>query len=377
MQWIRTVGLLAYRLDGTPIVSVFLTDEEWKTEALNKSRDLFMPETKSQAVPKVSRLGHRFFSHKPGERGLSQTGVESADHVILKIKSLFAATAAGWSALPEQSGATASGKFYRADVLCTHPNGKSKVAIEIQRSTQRDVDYEERQRIYVEAGIRCIWIDISKKAYRHHISKPTKALPRFECKRESADSTDAYLVSIEKQDIDFSEFILGALCGKLRFIEHEVTTSLHHIRIHRKRCWSCKGYICLLDPEFTDDLVRQMPKIVSTIHRKTSHIRDMCRIKQIHFKKRGVKEHVPCCPHCGIAQTYSELNHGFELADHVAFLAIARPAGLLPRRFWSWETHPKLEMLPVPGTAFLITGEPDDDSVLLDSLCENLKGCHW
>jgi hypothetical protein len=34
-------------------------------------------------------------------------------------------------------------------------------------------------------------------------------------------------------------------------------------------------------------------------------------------------------------------------------------------------------MLPVPGTAFLITGEPDDDSVLLDSLCENLKGCHW
>lgn len=371
------MGLLAYRLDGTPVASVFLTDEEWKTEALNKSRDLFMPETKSRAVLKVSRLGHRFFSHKPGERKLSQTGGESDDHVMLKIKTLFAATAAGWSALPEQSGVTASGKFYRADVLCTHPNGKTKVAVEIQRSTQRDVDYEERQRVYVEAGIRCIWIDISKKAYRHHISKPTKALPRFECKRQSPDSTGTYLVSIEKQDIDFPEFIQGALTGKLRFIEHEVNTSLHHIRIHRKRCWSCKIHICLLDPEFTEDLVRQMPKIVSTIHRKTTHIQDMCRIKLIHFKKRGVKEHVSCCPHCGIAQSYSELDHRFELADHVAFLAIARPTGLLPRRFWSWETHPKLEMLPVPGAAFLITGEPDDDSALLEILRENLKGCHW
>jgi len=377
MQWIRIVGLLAYRLDGTPIVSVFLTDEEWKTEALNKSRDLFMPETRGQAVPKVSRLGHRFFSHKPGERGPSQTGGESDDHVMLKIKSLFAATAAGWSALPEQSGVTDSGKSFRADVLCTHPNGKSKVAIEIQRSTQRDVDYEERQRTYEEAGIRCIWIDISKKGYRHHISKPTKELPRFECKRASPESTDAYLVSIEKQDIEFSEFIQGALTRKLRFIEHEVNTSLHHIRIHRKRCWSCKSYICLIDPEFTDDLVRQMPKIASTIHRKTSHIQDMCRIKQIHFKKRGVKEHVSCCPHCGIAQTFSELDHRFELADHVAFLAIARPVGHSLRRFWSWESHPKLEMLPTPGAAFLITGDPDDDSTLLDNLHNSLKGCHW
>lgn len=192
-----------------------------------------MPETKNQAVLKVSRLGNRFFSHKPGERGLSQTGGESDDHVMLKIKSLFAATAAGWSAFPEQSGVTASGKFFRADVLCTHPNGKSKVAIEIQRSTQRDVDYEERQKTYEEAGIRCIWIDISKKTYRHHISKPTKALPRFECKRQSPDGTDTYLVSIEKQDVDFSEFIQGALSGKLRFIEHTVNSSLHHIRIHR------------------------------------------------------------------------------------------------------------------------------------------------
>lgn len=336
-----------------------------------------MPETKSQAVLKVSRLGHRFFSHKPGERGLSQTGGESDDHVMLKIKSLFAAKAAGWSALPEQSGVTASGKFYRADVLCTHPNGKTKVAIEIQRSTQRDVDYEERQKTYEEAGIRCIWIDISRKAYRHHISKPTKALPRFECKRESPNSTDAYLLFIEKHVVDFSEFILGALTGKLRFIEHEVNTSLHHIRIHRKRCWSCKSYICLLDPEFTDDLVRQIPRITSTIHRKTSGIQDICRIKQIHFKKRGIREHVSCCPHCGIAQNYSELNYGFELADHVAFLAIARPARLLLRRFWSWETHPKLEMLPLPGTAFLISGDPDDDSALLQNLQQNLEGCHW
>lgn len=87
------MGLLAFRADGTQVVSIFLSDDEWKAEALNKQRGLFMPGTTLQAVLKVSQLGHRFFSHKPGERPDGATGLESEDHIALKIQALHTAKA--------------------------------------------------------------------------------------------------------------------------------------------------------------------------------------------------------------------------------------------------------------------------------------------
>lgn len=101
--------------------------------------------------------------------------------------------------------------------MCFHPNGNTKVAIEIQRSNQRDVDYEARQKIYETDGVRCIWIDVSTKKYREHITSPTRAVPRFECKRLGPGD---YAVSAGRKEVPFSGFIQGALRGSLRLMDY-------------------------------------------------------------------------------------------------------------------------------------------------------------
>jgi len=93
--------------------------DEWEWLRSLKERDAWMPESKRRAVPKVSRLGTRFFAHPPGH---APAGAKESDlHLYLKSQCLIGARAAGWDALPEQSGKTPNGQEWRADILCRRP----------------------------------------------------------------------------------------------------------------------------------------------------------------------------------------------------------------------------------------------------------------
>ena len=93
--------LLAYTHSGDPLIAPLMTDHEWEHLRSARDRDAWMPHGKGRAVPKISRLGTRFFAHPPGHtpEGARETDV----HLYLKAQCLVGARAAGWDALPEQS----------------------------------------------------------------------------------------------------------------------------------------------------------------------------------------------------------------------------------------------------------------------------------
>src|SRR5215218_2613444 len=120
--------LLAYTQSGEPLVAPLMSDAEWERLRSSTERDAWMPESRRRAVPKVSRLGTRFFAHPP--RHAPEGGRESDLHLYLKAQCLIGARAAGWDALPEQSGKTPDGQDWRADVLCRRPGQPWSIALE-------------------------------------------------------------------------------------------------------------------------------------------------------------------------------------------------------------------------------------------------------
>ncbi|MFK4136476.1 hypothetical protein ACI2KR_30005 [Pseudomonas luteola] len=355
------MGLLAYRRDGTPVVSVFMSDSEWQTACLSKERNLYMPETGAEAVPKVSQLGYRFFSHKPGHSGEGGGGRESADHALLKIKALHAAKAAGWDALPEQSGETPAGKRFRVDVLCIRPNTSTKVAFEIQKSGQRDVDYEQRQAAYAEAGIRCLWIDISSKGYKGHLTSPCKDLPRFECWKKGRLGEYNYEVivpDIYMKAVDFEDFIYGALTKQLRFKDIPMKYFCDSIMLHEESCHNCRELGIYPNLDRLYKITTNTPYRIFDINEKMQGYRTFCKIKPIEGLMSWT--HLPHCYNCKlpVSPVMFKPNRNFG-----AIVYLSKNRTPFNKRYWAWKddsNEPPEE--PSSDTLYFISskGLPDD-----------------
>src|SRR4051812_45013075 len=128
--------LLAYTTSGDPLVAPLMPNGDWERLRSSKNRDAWMPFGRGEAVPKVSKLGTRFFAHKPGQA--PEGGEESEVHLYIKAQCLIGARDAGWEALPEQSGRTPDGQEWRADVLCRRPGKEWTVAFEAQVQAQTE-----------------------------------------------------------------------------------------------------------------------------------------------------------------------------------------------------------------------------------------------
>ena len=148
--------LLAYTQSGEPLVAPLMSDHEWERLRSSTERDAWMPESRRRAVPKVSRLGTRFFAHPP--RHAAESGRESDVHLYLKAQCLIGARAAGWEALPEQPGKTPEGQDWRADVLCRRPGQPWSIALEAQVQLQGEEAYRKRQQLYASSGVRALWL---------------------------------------------------------------------------------------------------------------------------------------------------------------------------------------------------------------------------
>ncbi len=131
--------LLAYTQSGEALIAPLMSDDEWERVRCAKDRDAWMPQSQRRAIPKVSRLGTRFFAHPPGD---APEGAKESDlHLYLKAQCLIGAKAAGWEALPEQSGRTPEGLDWRADVICRRPGKTWSVSFEAQVQLQGEEAY--------------------------------------------------------------------------------------------------------------------------------------------------------------------------------------------------------------------------------------------
>jgi hypothetical protein len=74
--------LLAYTQSGEALIAPLMSDDEWERVRCAKDRDAWMPHSQRRAIPKVSRLGTRFFAHPPGD---APEGAKESDlHLYLK-----------------------------------------------------------------------------------------------------------------------------------------------------------------------------------------------------------------------------------------------------------------------------------------------------
>src|SRR3954454_14395734 len=238
--------LLAYTQSGEPLVAPLMSDAEWERLRSSTERDAWMPESRRRAVPKVSRLGTRFFAHPPGHA--TEGGRESDLHLYLKAQCLIGARAAGWDALPEQSGQTPDGQDWRADVLCRRPGQPWSIALEAQVQLQGEEAYRKRQERFAVSGIRALWLVAHEPAaLQQYWRKPDRHLPAFRTSLwKDQEGRSAAHVHVDGLTLNVADFVSGALSRQLRWYEnnrHGVVTLI----LRKDQCWhrTCRKMILL------------------------------------------------------------------------------------------------------------------------------------
>jgi len=234
--------LLAYRKSGEPLVAPLMADSEWEKLRASRDRDAWMPYDRGQAIPKVSRLGTRFFAHTPGQS--PQGGGETDIHLYLKAQCLIGARDAGWEALPEQSGRTPDGQDWRADVLCRRPGKAWSVAFEAQVQLQGEETYYQRQARYAAAGIRALWL----VTHRHGVlDRPDQSLPAFKAAVwRGRQGRPAATVHIDGLSLGVAEFVSGALSRQLHWYENGRHGTVILV-MREDQCWhrTCRKTVLL------------------------------------------------------------------------------------------------------------------------------------
>ena len=151
------------------VLAFDLSPEQWRAlQRENRSaRHLRMPCCQAQVTLKRSRRGTPFFAHK--SVGQCATAPETEAHLRLKRIAVDAARTYGWDAETEVAGRTAKGEQWRADVFAQ--KARSRVAIELQWSSQTNEETLCRQARYAESGVRCLWL------FRHRGFPVSRDLP--------------------------------------------------------------------------------------------------------------------------------------------------------------------------------------------------------
>jgi Competence protein CoiA-like family len=243
---------------GRSIHSFELTDEQWRAlQAENRrARHLRMPCCCAQVALKRSRLGMPFFAHKVV--GTCTSAPEREAHLRLKRMVVEAARANGWIAETEKSGASPSGKQWKADVLAR--KGKSQVAVEIQWSSQTTEELLRRQARYRESGVRGLWL------LRQPGFPITREFPAV-CIGGSVEQ--GFLALIPSlgghEPMPMPEFLNAVFGKRFRFGLQPGTRATVDVRAGILSCWSCGAdtrIIVGIDVAFaSNELSFTMPEI--------------------------------------------------------------------------------------------------------------------
>jgi hypothetical protein len=294
--------LLAYTQSGLPLIAPLMTDEVWEHLRAAKLRDAWMSDRGGRAIPKVSPLGTRFFSHP---RGATPPGArESATHLFLKAQCLVGAHAAGWEALPEQAGTTPDGQPWRADVLCRRPGQPWSVALEAQIDLQGEPAYRQRQARYAAAQIRALWLVAHEPAaLKSYWDQPDRDLPAFRARTwADAQGRPAACVAVDGLSLSVPDFVAGALGGRLHWYEQE-RHAVVILLLYEGQCWhrTCRSAVFLTGGARTRAgraveiaAVAELEGFSGAYARAQAAVPDLADSPQPY--RRGF---VTRCPHCG------------------------------------------------------------------------------
>ena len=283
----------------TNVLAYEKTAVEWEEiKQTYREKDLRMPCCSTIAIPKTSHLGNHFFSHHT--KGNCASAGESLKHIYIKTLIAKAAIDVGWRAITEFRGTSPSGSQWVADVYCT--KGDEARVIEVQLSGQTPEEFNRRQRMYVESGVKSLWL---ASRFNRNRLEPSLDLPVFELEMIS----DRSVPMIKEFEVSLPEFVNLALSGRLRWKKDQIT-----LLYAEDECWSCKAAIRKIRgwkrsgaEENTDALLLDA-KLLSDIRKVVGNdaLRDLglCVIKfsESESEDLAVPLHCNTCPHCGVLQ---------------------------------------------------------------------------
>jgi hypothetical protein len=349
--------LLAYTGSGEPLIAPLMSEDEWERLRSAKDRDAWMPQSRRRAIPKVSRLGTRFFAHPPGHSP-EGTG-ESNFHLYLKAQCLLGARAAGWEGLPEQSGQTPDGQDWRADVLCRRPSKAWTVGFEVQVQLQGEEAYRQRQERYAASGIRTLWLVAHEPAaLQSYWKKPDQHLPAFKTsiRKDQEGRPDAH-VHVDGLSLSVVDFVSGALSSQLKWYEngrHGVVTLV----LREDQCWhrTCRKRVLLTYKAEADggepiglEIVQALEGFAEAYTRAQAALPNLADSPWPFRKVRASR-----CPHCrreiryqsydlrsgrphqGSVQAYASTGFRVHVPIGVATPDQGCSPGLTPHRGWHW-----------------------------------------
>jgi len=218
------------------LISFDYTVDEWDELKGNYvDLGLHMKCCGAPAIPKTSKLGTQFFSHKTDACG---EGKESIEHIRCKELIVLGGRAAGWQANPEESGEDGGQNAWIADVLCV--KDVSKIAFEVQLASQTFPEYKRRTERYNNSGVRCLWLIRRKR--RHPIAEQMildriNTTNRNDVLGHHPDREDMPVFQVDVSDLDnisvffpwhhgkgpyqipLEDFSRGVLSGQMSFLD--------------------------------------------------------------------------------------------------------------------------------------------------------------
>lgn len=220
---------LSASVNGERVVSSLLTEEQWaalRDDLRSRRRVLTMP-CGWPGLAKTSRLGTRYFAHKPGGDGC--TAGETAQHLLAKAIVVDAVTAAGWKAEPEVPG-----DGWIADVMATQ--GGVRVAFEVQWSNQTLDEYRRRQQRYRDSGIASIaWFT----RHTDHLPAADQHLPVFALTINDAGGVH---VRVDGTSVPLFEAVVRLLTRRLQHRDYYASgqPATAHVESAKMTCYRCE-----------------------------------------------------------------------------------------------------------------------------------------
>ncbi len=212
-------------LDGlNAIIAPLLADDDWANLCMDTRagrRELLLPCCRTRCYARVSKLGTRHFVHKRGVH--CETRGETMQHLLAKEHAARGCRDAGYEVDTEVQG-----DDWIADVLAT--KDRTRIAFEVQWSSQTLTETEERQARYERHGVRGAWL------FRKHPAgaAPRRDLPMFKL---TFPSRDAPFV----EDMPLRLFTAALLGGKFKFCDKVAASpnQVLHLRFVEYECWRC------------------------------------------------------------------------------------------------------------------------------------------
>ncbi|MEY9768582.1 hypothetical protein ABIA14_000859 [Sinorhizobium fredii] len=269
-----------------------LHPEAWQAliEHNRKCRSLRMPCCPAEVNLRRSHRGTQHFVHKAV--GGCSTAQETEAHLRLKRIAVEVARQHGWDAKTEFAGSSPSGETWIADVLAQ--KNSTRVAIEIQWSSQTNDETMRRQERYRQSGIRCLWL-LKQPGF-----PTTEALPAALI----VEHNETYSARVAySQEMPVEAFLDAVFGGRFRFGIPSQGRAVAHIRVGEIDCWKRQcgaktkivtGVDVVFGPHtstFSVPLLGEYPELLNEVLSRLPRDHKMGRLKK-RFSKTQERQYI-------------------------------------------------------------------------------------